>query len=203
MAFTKIRPFIVLREMQHCCLCLPLNTYGHQGTEKDRIRAGDYAAVYTMGSKPNVGTAERMSKKPFPIIIEDPRERIDPRSRLNFGQVYTIQHNLKVLKIGRIPDEYLPILNSYFIQAIAGTPAQDTANTSVAFKSLTLGSDDHTSFRENKDEALVDKEKLNPSKLTKILLASEILIEIAFKIYTSKHFTPGRVSLLRGVKPGF
>jgi hypothetical protein len=74
---------------------------------------------------------------------------------------------------------------------------------SVAFKSLILGSNDYTSFQENKDKALVNKEKLNPSKLTKILLTSKILIEIAFKIYTLKHFTPRRVSLLYSVKPGF
>jgi hypothetical protein len=143
MAFTKIRPFVVIREMQGCCLCLPLNTYGHQGTEKDRIRAGDYAAVYPMGSEPNIGISEKMSKKPLPIIIEDPKERIDPTSRLNFGQVYTIQHNLKVLKIGRIPDEYLTILNGYFIDTIAGTPTRDATSTSVAFESLSLGPDEH------------------------------------------------------------
>jgi hypothetical protein len=154
MAFTKIRPFVVIREMQGCCLSLPLNTYGHQGTEKDRIRTGDYAAVYPMGSEPNIGISERMSKKPFPIIIEDPRERIDPRSRLNFGQVYTIQHNLKVLKIGRIPDKYLTRFDEYFMKTIAGTPAQEAPSTSVAFKSLSIGSDNNpTSSQETEDRS--------------------------------------------------
>jgi hypothetical protein len=152
MAFTKIRPFVVIREMQGCCLCLPLNTFSRQGTEKDRIRAEDYAAVYPMGGELQIGAFEKMTKQPFPIIIEDPKERIDPMSRLNFGQVHTVQHNLKVLGIGRIPDEHLERLNKYFLETIAGTPAQDTTGVSVAFGSLSLGPDEKATSNQGAGE---------------------------------------------------
>jgi len=153
MAFTKIRPFVVIREMQGCCLYLPLNTFNLQGTEKDRLRADDYTAVYPMGGEPQIGAFEKMTKQPFPIIIEDSEERINPMSRLNFGQVYTVQHNLKVLRIGRIPDGRLALLNQYFLETIAGTPAQETAGPSMAFGSLSLRLDEKaTSNQEARKE---------------------------------------------------
>jgi hypothetical protein len=76
--------------MQGYCLCLLLNTFSHQGIEKDRIRAKDYAAIYSIGGKPQIGAFKRMTKQLFPIIIKDPKERIDLMSHLNFGQVYII-----------------------------------------------------------------------------------------------------------------
>lgn len=64
-----------------------------------------------------------MSKEPFPIKVEDPKEIIHPKSRLNFGRVYTVEHNIKVLKVGRIPDEHLARLDRYFVERIAGPRA--------------------------------------------------------------------------------
>ena len=109
--------------MQGCCWCLPLNTYNRKGTGKDGIRPDDYAAVHPVGGKPSVGPEENMSKEPFPIKVEDPRETIHPKSRLNFGRVYTVEHNIKVLKVGRIPDEHLARLDRYFVERIAGPQA--------------------------------------------------------------------------------
>jgi hypothetical protein len=178
MAFTKIRPFVVIREMQGCCLCLPLNTFSHQGTEKDRIRAEDYAAVYSMGGKPQTGAFEKMTKQPFPIIIEDPKERIDPMSRLNFGQVHTIQHNLKVLRMGRIPDEYLSLLNKYFLQTIAATLAQDTAGVSMAFGHMSLEPDEKATSNQDAGEEHVGNfaTKYGPGTLLSDSIMSYILI---------------------------
>jgi hypothetical protein len=124
-AYTKIRYFVVVREMQGCCLCLPLHTYNFRGTGKDRIRIEDYAAVYPSGGKPIIQNDEQLVKDSFPIIIEDPQERLNPTSRLNFGRVYTVEHNIKVLKVGRIPSEFLPVLDKYFVKRITGSASDE------------------------------------------------------------------------------
>jgi hypothetical protein len=116
-----MRYFVVVREMHACCLCLPLNTYNFRGTGKERIRIEDYAAVYPSGGKPATQNDETLMKDSFPIIIENPQERLNPISRLNFGRVYTVEHNVKVLKVGRIPDESLPMLDRYFVERITGS----------------------------------------------------------------------------------
>lgn len=126
-AYSKLRYFVVAREMQGCCLCLTLNTYTFRGTLKERLRIEDYAVVYPAGSHPSIGDGENLVKDPFPIIIEEPQERLSPMSRLNFGRVYTVEHNIKVMKVGRINQEFLPRLKSYFVETINGVPAADIA----------------------------------------------------------------------------
>jgi hypothetical protein len=126
-AYTKVRRFVVVRAMRGCCLCLPLNTYNRQGAGKDGIRIQDYAAVYDQARGPSpTSNGENLTKNPFPIIVEDPREKIDAMSLLNFGRVYTVEHSFKVKKIGRIPDEFHTQLDEYFVENIAG-PSSLTA----------------------------------------------------------------------------
>jgi hypothetical protein len=122
-AFTKIRHFVVVREKQGCSLCLMLNTYHRQGASKNRIRADNYAAVYPVGGEVRLSPDENLTKAPFPIKVEEAREYIDPTSRINFGRLYTVEHNIKVLKVGRIPNEHLPRLDEYFVNSIVGPQA--------------------------------------------------------------------------------
>jgi hypothetical protein len=115
-AFTKIRRFVVVREMQGCCWCLMLNTHNRKGAGKEGVNPDNYAAVYPLGGEVHLGPDEHLIKRPFPIKVEVPGESIDPTSRLNFGRVYTLEHNIRVKKVGRIPDEYLQQLDGYFFQ---------------------------------------------------------------------------------------
>jgi hypothetical protein len=121
LVFSKVRRFVVIRERTHSCLCLPLYTYGGQGTTKSDVRAQDHAVAYALGSRvpPLTSDEELLDKDPFAIVVEDPTERIDPMTRINFAQVYTIQHNVKVAKVGRVSKDQLDRLNTYFIESIS------------------------------------------------------------------------------------
>jgi hypothetical protein len=122
LVYTKIRRFVVIRERMHSCLCLPLYTYGGQGTTKSDVRAQDHAVVYdSRHQPPPTSEAEVLEKEPFAIVVEDPTERINIMSRVNFAQVYTIQHNVKVAKVGRIVKDQLERQSDYFIKSITST----------------------------------------------------------------------------------
>jgi hypothetical protein len=109
---------VVVREGDRHSTCLPLLTYQGKATRKHGVNPDDHAAVFAENSKPRLLPGETLRKKPLTIIIEDPREKIDPLTRINFSKVYTVEHNVKALKIGRISDTEL--LRKYFIECIAG-----------------------------------------------------------------------------------
>ncbi|CZR67034.1 uncharacterized protein PAC_16933 [Phialocephala subalpina] len=100
--FQKIRRFVVLRQMQDHCLCLPLNTHNRQGASKDRVEVQDYAAVFTAKTPEPDTSEEQLEKLPFPVIVEAPTETVDPMSRINFGRVYTVEYNLRVQMWGEL-----------------------------------------------------------------------------------------------------
>ena len=119
--FTKIRRFIVVREKTHSCLCLPLYTYGGQGASKPDLRARDHVAICicTNERAPSpVSTGEDFEKSPLGVIVEDSEEKIDPMTRINLGQVFMIQHNLKVAKVGRIHPNDIDRLKNYFVESV-------------------------------------------------------------------------------------
>jgi hypothetical protein len=97
-----------------------LNTHHRKGASKEGVNPDNYAAVYPLGGTVQLGPDENLTKKPFPIKVEGSGESISPKSRLNFGRVYTLEHNIRVKKVGRIPDEYHQQLDDYFSQISAG-----------------------------------------------------------------------------------
>ena len=40
------------------------------------------------------------------MIPDNPREKLDPASRMNYAKIYTVEHNVKVYFIGRIAPKY-------------------------------------------------------------------------------------------------
>jgi hypothetical protein len=103
LAFSKIRRFVVIRKRLHCCLCLPILTYGGQGATKAGVRASDHAIVHDADKPvPDEAPGERLSKSALRIVLEVEGETLDSMSRIDFGKVYTVQHNIKVMNVGRI-----------------------------------------------------------------------------------------------------
>jgi hypothetical protein len=50
---------------------------------------------------------EPLARPPIRIVISKslPRERLDPVSRVHYAKTYTVEHNVKVMVIGRIAKE--------------------------------------------------------------------------------------------------
>lgn len=54
-----------------------------------------------------------MRKDPIRINPVSLAEKLDPRSRINIGKVYPINHNIKVKDIGQVDEKSLPKLLGY------------------------------------------------------------------------------------------
>lgn len=132
-SFTKFRRFVVARQRLHSCLCLPIYTYGGRGASKSSTRSQDNAVVFTAGEIEAKSFPEEMLiKDSFSIILEHPTEKMDPMSRLDFGRVYTVEYNVKVMKIGRVSPGHLKLLDKYFLESVAGpSPFPETQNLST------------------------------------------------------------------------
>lgn len=121
--YSKVRNFVVVREPKNNrghCLCLPLATYGGQGTLKRGLNQDDFAAVFDKKlKKAYLRPGEELQKHPFPVEVEDD-EKLDRMTRLNFSKVYTVECNVKVLKTGRIPSSEHKRLLRYFAESMPG-----------------------------------------------------------------------------------
>jgi len=123
LSFTKMRRFVVIRKRLHSCLCLAISTYGGQGSTKKDSRSEDHAVVYASKDPPPLTALdEQFTKEPIPVILEENSESIDPKSVIDFGRVYTVEHNVKVSNVGRVAKSDKKRLEQYFIDTIGMTP---------------------------------------------------------------------------------
>lgn len=101
--YEKVRRFVVISAKRGHCLCLPINTYSNQGTNKKGVHAEDHAIIYTDKPTRFEGELEKgLSKSPIRVIPVSGRHKLDKASRLNYAKVYTIEYNVKVWFIGKI-----------------------------------------------------------------------------------------------------
>jgi hypothetical protein len=128
--FSETRRFIVVRGGHGYALCCPIQTYQKRGTTKSRINLENHAIVYVAGSEPKLLPEEESpGMGNFPIVIEDKSVTIDLSSRLNFGKVYTVEHNIKVRNIGKISKESLPRLKAALVKSMGVNVSDGEAET--------------------------------------------------------------------------
>jgi hypothetical protein len=105
--FSKVRRFVVIRESDGYSSAVPITTYGGQGVAKVRIKKSEHAIVYTGRTEPRIRTNElprrgETGMQPVAIRVDpdSPTEQLDPMSRIHFGGVTTIHHNIRVKSFG-------------------------------------------------------------------------------------------------------
>lgn len=104
-AYHSIRRFVIVSPREGHCICLPILTYGGQGTLKKGVHASDHAVIYT-GKSPTLKGKERITKRAIRMVPSDPRHKLDSASRINYAKLYTVEHNVKVQFIGSIAQKY-------------------------------------------------------------------------------------------------
>lgn len=83
----------------------PITTYSGQGVAKAGIDRSKHAIIHMRGNRPRAVQSEpRMVKEPLEVDPARPDQKLDSMSRVNFGKVYTVEHNVKVLPVGKITE---------------------------------------------------------------------------------------------------
>jgi hypothetical protein len=77
-------------------------TYGSQGTNKPGVKAEYHAMIHTSREVPSPLRGEQLVMRAVRMEPSSPQEKLDPKSRVNYAKVYTIEHNIKVCFIGKI-----------------------------------------------------------------------------------------------------
>jgi hypothetical protein len=109
--FAKIRRFVIVKIFKAHCTCLPLLTYTGLGTTKPGVNPKDHAAVFT-GHKAQLapGEAEIGLRPALRVIPNNPKEKLDPMTRLNYAKLYTVEYNVNLRFIGRVDEQSMPDL---------------------------------------------------------------------------------------------
>ncbi|KAJ5773827.1 hypothetical protein N7457_008723 [Penicillium paradoxum] len=119
--YSSIRRMVVVRERKGCCWCIPIATYGGQGVAKSGVDVPKHAVIYMRGDEPHSSRAEpRMIKEPLEVEPAKADQKLDRMSRVNFGKIYTVEHNVKVLPVGKITEasqaKFLEYANYEFLR---------------------------------------------------------------------------------------
>jgi hypothetical protein len=119
--FAKFRWFVVVRKRLHHSLCFSITTFGRRGaTKASRGRSKDFVVLFSAGvDPPKAYPEENIVRDPIALIIEDNEQFISPTARLDCGRIYTVEDNLKVMKIGRVHPDYLPRMDEYFAESVS------------------------------------------------------------------------------------
>lgn len=74
----------------------------------------DHAVIHMKHSEPfNNSPEPRITKEPLEVKPAAHDQKLDKMSRLNFGRVYTVEHNVKVMPVGKISERSMPKLRGY------------------------------------------------------------------------------------------
>jgi mRNA-degrading endonuclease toxin of MazEF toxin-antitoxin module len=59
-----------------------------------------------------------LNKKPIAVDRSSPDQKLLPSSRLNFAKIHTVNWNVKVMNVGRVSRESMPLLVAYWKQSL-------------------------------------------------------------------------------------
>ncbi|KAI7477497.1 hypothetical protein KC351_g8798 [Hortaea werneckii] len=134
--YSKIRRFVVVRGSDKYCSALPIMTYGGQGVAKPGVNKSEHAIIYTGHMAPQPTSHERPTQgqkamRPLAIRVDaDNHEQLHVMSRIHFGKVYTVEHNVKVKPFGKVHPHFLRALEVQFRSVFSGQGDDDEDSSS-------------------------------------------------------------------------
>jgi len=82
-------------------------SYGGRGTTKPGVNAEHHAIIYTDESPVLFEGENGMTLAPLQAIPDNPEHGLlDPASRLNYGKLYTVEHNVKVWFVAKLTSSH-------------------------------------------------------------------------------------------------
>jgi len=117
----RFRWFVVVRRRLNHSLCFAITTFGGKGGSRPIPgRPVDYVVLHSATVEPpRPYDEEGITRDPIAVIIEEGEQYISPIARLDCGRIYTVEDNLRTLKIGRVHPTSLPLLEQYYIESMS------------------------------------------------------------------------------------
>lgn len=116
----RFRWFVVVRRRLNHSLCFAITTFMGPGSKPNPGRPVDYVVMYPASVEPAKPYEEEgITRDPIAVIMEDEKHFIAPIARLDCGRIYTVEDNLRTLKIGRVHPASLPLLDKYYIESMS------------------------------------------------------------------------------------
>ncbi|EXJ61547.1 hypothetical protein A1O7_01975 [Cladophialophora yegresii CBS 114405] len=122
--FSHIRRWVVVRQRKGYSMCVPINSYRQQGVSGRRVGndgAQAHAIVYSSRWKdpPAALPGEpRFKKKPIAVDLMNNQE-LSNTSRIHFGKIHSIEHNIKVMNIGYVAQRSMADFQTYWKEEFA------------------------------------------------------------------------------------
>jgi hypothetical protein len=119
--FSKVRRFVVIRESDQYCNALPITTYSGRGVAKRNVVKAEHAIIYTGRDPPQPRLDERPSRgetgmrsQSIRVDPDNRTDRLDEMSRIHFGGVHQVHHNIKTKSLGIVNRNSIDALQSQF-----------------------------------------------------------------------------------------
>lgn len=105
----------------------PITTYGRRGLSKPGVLKRHHAVIYSGRVEPErvagemPGPGEHDVLPSIQVRPTDEDDRMDPMSRLNFGKLYTVEHNVRVFNYGMVIPDHIPVIRTQWKQVLQGS----------------------------------------------------------------------------------
>ena len=121
---SRIRRMAVVKARDGYCCCVPINTYNRQGVAKKGLSPEDrqaHSIIYMDNTKPAIHPAEKgmMFMSPIAVSAASSEQKLHYMSRINFGKVYSVEWNVKVMNVGKVHRDSKFNFESYWRRTIA------------------------------------------------------------------------------------
>ncbi|KAF2673763.1 hypothetical protein BT63DRAFT_410727 [Microthyrium microscopicum] len=122
---SHIRWFVVVREGKGYCSCLPINTYNRKGVAKTGVLKWQHAIAFSQKDEPRpfpdempTEQGERPMMPGIRVVPKSRTEKLDSRARIDFGRIYTVEHNVKVYDFGNADEVFVARLLDQWVHVI-------------------------------------------------------------------------------------
>ncbi|CAG8951678.1 hypothetical protein HYFRA_00005478 [Hymenoscyphus fraxineus] len=130
---TKIRRFVVVtfKQSNKRCTCLPVTSYEGRGYKKPDIDTEEHGPIFSTKKPPRTETG--VTKKPLRVILSKNADPLKDPSLVNYGCIYTVETNVKVMDVGVLDSDSLECLQEYYAEVNFST-SRSAADTGIQQK---------------------------------------------------------------------
>lgn len=128
--YSKIRRFVVVKQNDRSCQCLPVTTYGGKGVQKGGINLNAHGLIHNVDEV--VPDFPDISKRSLKVKPAKNGERLSNNSIINYGRAYCVDTNVKVKDLGELNHESKKWLKRYY-KEMQFPPDDDSSDPSYSY----------------------------------------------------------------------